>query len=278
VRLLSFLLTLAVVAATGGRAQAGPAYEQALAAYDRVEYAQAVRAFELALGTEALGKAELERAYYLLGSALLGDGQTERAAAAFRTLFAIQPGFRAEADASPKVRELMARVQSQGARVEARLAPLPATRSGGQLEVEVEITAPTALTPSVEYRATPDAAQRRRLALACAGSRCRARLPASTIAYRFGLLTPEGAFALATDELKPSAGPPPERPPTSAARPLYKQWWLWTAVGVVLLGGIVGAAVGGSQAQRASSSITISIRKDCGLAAVCPLWAPASAP
>jgi tetratricopeptide (TPR) repeat protein len=271
---------MAVVAATGARAHAGPAYEQALAAYDRVEYAQAVRAFELALGSEALGKAELERAYYLLGSALLGDGQTERAASAFRTLFAIQPGFRAEADASPKVRELMARVHAQGPRVEARLVPLSIARSGGQLEAEVEIAGPTGLTPTVEYRAADEPMQRHRLALACAGPRCRARLPAGTTAYRFGLLTPEGALALATDELRPSASAAPatERSGTPTSTPLYKKWWLWTAVGVVLLGAIVGGAVGGSQAQRAASSITISIRKDCGLAAVCPLWAPASAP
>ena len=35
---------------------------------------------------------------------------------------------------------------------------------------------------------------------------------------------------------------PPDQAPKSEKRPLLEQWWFWTAVGVVLLGG-AGAAI-----------------------------------
>jgi hypothetical protein len=35
-----------------------------------------------------------------------------------------------------------------------------------------------------------------------------------------------------------------EEPPIEETKPIYKQWWFWTAVGAVVTGGVVGLVVG----------------------------------
>ncbi len=43
--------------------------------------------------------------------------------------------------------------------------------------------------------------------------------------------------------LEPEAEPPPAEPP---GRPWYRTWWFWTAVGLVVAGGVVAGAVAGT--------------------------------
>ncbi len=40
-------------------------------------------------------------------------------------------------------------------------------------------------------------------------------------------------------------------PNSTAQTPVYKKWWLWTIVGVVVAGGAVGLGVGLTQRQPA---------------------------
>jgi tetratricopeptide (TPR) repeat protein len=59
----------------------------------------------------------------------------------------------------------------------------------------------------------------------------------------------------ATSEPPPAAAPARDstpRPPT----PIYKRWWLWTAVAVVVLGG-VGVGVGVALSQRSTFNSTL---------------------
>ena len=46
--------------------------------------------------------------------------------------------------------------------------------------------------------------------------------------------------------------PPPPTPVDTpqVATPIYKKWWFWTIIGVVVAGGAVGAAVGVTQANK----------------------------
>lgn len=63
--------------------------------------------------------------------------------------------------------------------------------------------------------------------------------PAAGTAKRIG--APEPAPAAPP----PQVVAPPPPPPPPATTPVYKQWWLWTAVGVVVVGGTAaGLAVG----------------------------------
>ena len=262
--------------ASAAPAHAGPQYDLALQAYERVEYPEAVRSLERALPSEALTPTELERAYFILGSALLGDGQTERADRVFRTLIALRPDYRAERDASPKVVEALRRARGAVGEVTPRILAEPAPGGGDDVVVvTAEMSAAAVLAPAVEYRLAgePGAAPvTSRLRVHCAGARCEARLPAAVQAYRFGFLTPEGAFALPTSELRVLRREllvaHDDRPRT----PLYKRWWLWTIVGVAVVGGVTGVAVGVTASQRTAHSLDFSIRKDCGPTATCPLW------
>jgi tetratricopeptide (TPR) repeat protein len=58
--------------------------------------------------------------------------------------------------------------------------------------------------------------------------------------------------ALPQDRVKPPSPappppPPPPRPVVAEARPFYKSWWFWTAVGVVAVGGgtVIALTAGG---------------------------------
>ena len=42
--------------------------------------------------------------------------------------------------------------------------------------------------------------------------------------------------------------PPAETQPL--ATPIYKKWWFWTVIGVVVVGGVVGTAVGVTAAKK----------------------------
>jgi hypothetical protein len=264
------LVALCSVVLWGAVAQAGPQYDQALQAYEKVEYPEAVRLLERALPSEALSPTELERAYFILGSSLLGDGQAEHAERVFRTLIALRPDYRAERDASPKVVEAVKRARAAIGDAPPRILPDAALGRGGDtVTVTAEMTAASVLTPALEYRVRGQTGVAvSRLRVRCELSRCEAKIPASAISYRLGFLTPEGAFALATSEQQV----PARSSGGGDSRPVYKKWWLWTIVGVVVVGGITGTAVGVSLSQKAAHSIDFSIRKDCGGSAVCPLW------
>lgn len=57
--------------------------------------------------------------------------------------------------------------------------------------------------------------------------------------------------------LAPTPDTPPVRTDTSARRPLYKTWWLWTAVGGLIVGGVViGALAARDKGDRNEPPVT----------------------
>lgn len=64
--------------------------------------------------------------------------------------------------------------------------------------------------------------------------------------------------------MKPAESPPPATTAAATAtataperKPLYKKWWLWTAVGVVAVGAAVGIGVGVAVANQNSFNATL---------------------
>jgi hypothetical protein len=262
-------MVVCLVALWAPNAHAGPMLDQATAAYDRVEYAEVVRLLGEGLRSETLTATELERAYAMLGASLLGDGQTELAERAYHTLLALRPDYHAEPNAPPKVVEMLKRVRALGV-VESKIVPNPLPlASGDGILVRAEMHASSPLVPVVEYRL--GGAPPSRVRLSCNGAQCETKLPASTESYRLGFLTNEGAFALATSDVRIASR---ASAATGSRTPVYKKWWLWTIVGVVVVGGVTGAAVGATLSQKAAHSIDFAIKKDCGGTAVCGLWGP----
>ncbi|HEX6244318.1 MAG TPA: PEGA domain-containing protein [Polyangiales bacterium] len=80
-------------------------------------------------------------------------------------------------------------------------------------------------------------------------------------------------IALAAIELQPeevaAASPAAQRPASApgktARKPLYKQWWLWTAVGVVVAGAATGTAVALSSDKTTSYEPTSSANTPTGV-------------
>ncbi len=60
--------------------------------------------------------------------------------------------------------------------------------------------------------------------------------------------TPEPTVAAAPPPINLNPVPPPADQP--ASKPVYKKWWFWTIVGVVVAGGVAGAVAGVALGQK----------------------------
>jgi len=272
---------LCAVIARPSVAVAGPLYERALVAYERVEYVEAIRLLERALADEALGPAELERGYFLLGSALVGAGETNRAERMFRTLLAIRPDYQPERDAPPKVTETVRRAQTNNPASPPKIVhdPLQHLTKSDEIEVEADMSAAAAIEPAIEYGIGDQRTERSgRTVMRCIATRCQSRLPKTTTWYRLGFVTAEGAFVLTTSDFRitvaglaatkapktakaPTRAPMPTPTPTPVdgkKSPIYKRWWPWTILGVVVAGGVVGATLG-VLSYRADHAVTFTV-------------------
>ncbi len=240
-------------------AEEGGSLAEARAAMERLEYGDARRALERALSSGRLEPAALAEAYRRLAECFAALRMPDRAREAYVRLLAVQPGFEVPGDQSPLVRtpfEEAAAFWQGKARPGVRYRP----------PTGIERGEPRVVEPELERGAVAGLATEVTLHLqgrggdysTFVGAEGRIEVSASDLEGRdaavfyLALRDEHGnVVALAGSaerplevEIEEDAAGPEEGPAPAPGRPWYGEWWLWTAVSVVVVGLAVGLPVG----------------------------------
>lgn len=263
--------TLAVPPAQAQGQTAVRRLRDGIAAFNQVEYGQALTHLSAALKI-ARRPELLARIYFYLGSTQLALDKRAEAKAAFETLLAIRPAFVPDRDrTSPKIASFFSRVRRsyqtpEGAPSMAHAAPANADPRLTRLSLSVLNLSPR-LRPVLRYRSSASPgffmveAER-----GSSSSKLSFVVPtpprAEAIHYYFQLVAADGVVVgqLGSEEspyrltvgAKTGGG-------VTAGKPWYKRWWVWAIAGGVVAAGVgVGLGVGlssGDAGHRAQVSI-----------------------
>lgn len=250
-------LSLGVALPLQGWAEGGGQLVAAREAMDRLEYGEAREALGGALASGHLEPVTLAETYRRLAECFAALRMPEEARDAFERLLAIDPDFEVAEDQSPLVRQPFEEaVAFWRGRERPRLRFLPPqTLAAGE---------PLVVEPDVEPGAIPGLAAEITLHLlgpagettTFVGADGQIEVSAAelagldhaafylalrdehgnAVAYLGG---PEDPIEVAIEEGGSGPGGPPP-----GGRPWYTEWWLWTAVSVVVVGLAVGLPVG----------------------------------
>lgn len=255
--------------------------EQARKHFEWMEYDKAEALATRALTSNQSGPQEVVEAYRIIGLCQSARGLTKQAKETFLRLLALQPDYSFGEEISPKL--LGPFEQAQKARgkesLELRHASSPPLDSLAGAGLKISLPAnPFGLVEAVRLRWREAGAgpwQEQVRPLKSPGDfffQLPASLGAAEIEYRFEALNSSGAVLKALPAEEPlrlkaaSPTPPltvgvagprkPERqmvpPPAGeddyrerslAPTPWWKSWWFWTAVGVLVAGGVTAGAV-----------------------------------
>jgi tetratricopeptide (TPR) repeat protein len=212
---------VALVLALAGAARGDEDVEQEVARahfrtgqayYKNGRYAEAAREFEEAF--RLFGRSEI---LYDVAKSHDGAGDFVRARAAYRRYLVAEPNSAEREGIEVRIKELSQHVATVTLRAKVAGAIV---RLDGQPVGATPLAEPLELNPG-----------RRRLEVVREGH--------ATWTRELDVIGGAGALTLDVDlvELAPITWP-------SRRKPIYKQWWLWTAVGVVVAGAVVGGVLG----------------------------------
>lgn len=250
-----------------------PRLEEARRLYADLQYARMVPVLEKALGMPGNTPGQLAEIYALLGTVHVILDNQQAAVDAFEQLLAIEPDHELDADLSPKIRSLFARVKRAfvpPVSVSFEGRPRVRTTPGRPPWVEVEVADESKAITGMElwYRRDEDGEFIKQAMGPVADGRWGGSLPVETtglpaagrrVEYVIVARGEQGATlgVLGSMErplsftLLPGAAAPVATT-TSRVQPAgdeeqstqwYASWWFWTAVGVVVAAGATTATV-----------------------------------
>jgi hypothetical protein len=252
-------LTCAIVALLGaapsGARAAGPSAPgespralvgRGIALYREAGYAASVAMLERARATRALEATELAECAYYLAADYVALGSLEAARRELRELLSARPMFELPAFTSPKVATLFAEVQAEREQAP-RLRAMPPRQHTPAKPTELELWFEPARMGGVAYGSSwwrwRGARDWREAPLGHAGENLVARVElarAGTLEYWAEARGPSG-IAQAGSAAHPLEVPVASAAPAEQGRaPLWRRWWLWTAVGAATAGLGVG--------------------------------------
>ena len=255
------VLTLLSIMAGGASAQTEDAQsllEQGRRLYADLEYQEAESVLTRALATPGLPDAFRVQVLETLGFVQVVEDEEPAARSSFERLFAIDPYYVVrEPSGSPRVEEIVESVRSRVA-PDAAIDPdarirvdLPAAaRANAATEVRLAVSSPAIARLVIEVRGDHDVAFRAQ-DVAVAGGSVVASIPPLADATELEIYV-EGRDAsgrLVTREgspLLPLRLPVRGEATTSSGGggSILEEWWLWTIIGVVVVGAAVGIGVG----------------------------------
>lgn len=280
--LCAALAALVSLAPRGASAQSDPlanVREQIMYA----NYPEAIAGANAVLARTDIDARTRNTALELLATAQIASRAADDARATLATLYARDPGHRlSDPDASPPVISAFARArEAQPRPVEVRIThrtPTLARRESPSIEVSLASNADAVDEVRLVYRQGSEAGWSRVVMNRRPDGTYAARIPvvgpsdqAVDVAYHVVATAPSGAeLAHAGTEAEPlslrippeattaviATGTGPTIDPTAGTGPtesggtnVAEEWWFWTLIGVVVVGGVVTGVVVGTQTQ-----------------------------
>lgn len=194
-------------------------YEEA-----REQFARAHALFPNARTLRGLGIAEFELRHYVVSAEYLAQSLTSGTKP-------LEPNLRRETE------ELLARARAYIGELTVEAAPASAELLIDGVRRVADLGSPVLLDVGqhlLEFHADGHATERREVTMR-GGQTVK-------LSVQLAPLT-AGATTTAADEAPSAPGSQPAEAPRSERTPVYKRWWLWTIVGVVVVGAVTGTVV-----------------------------------
>lgn len=274
-RLRALALVLVVAAMPASAAAQNPLIQQGQEQFDELRFEEALQTLSAALVRSGNTPQQYATIYRLLALTYLALGRQEEAAGAYRSMLPLDPEFQPDESVSPRMREFLAGVRQQW-EADGRPGtgpPPPVTiqhRSPAEAERETEVP--------LEAQVEDPAGRMARLVLAYRqgtnavftrvdtepdGADYRAIIPSTAVAPPLV----EYYFEALDDQNLPIAARGDVAAPLRIAVPepgeginVAEEWWFWTLIGVVVVGGVVAGiliADAVSSAQRGTLVISV---------------------
>lgn len=222
-----------------------------------LRYGPAITILERALADARIEDAERIDAYRLLGQAYVARGKNESAQAAFRALLELDPTYALDPRLSPKIREVFGRARADVV-VRPTIGDVTAIPEGRRVVVSGRVTDPGAMLTAVDLYTRAGGPTFERQEMVQEDGRVQAVVPVpllDRLRVDYYLVGRRGdaplvavgdaasPLSVIVDRPAPAAPTAVVEAPSTEASAVYETWWFWTAVGVVIVGGIVTAAV-----------------------------------
>jgi len=252
--------------------------ERGVALHDDLSFEEALQVLSAALVRADSSEAEAARIYRYLSYTYLALGREAEAAGAYRLLLAIAVDEQPDASLSPRFREFLTTVRTEWEAAGRPGLPPPTQVSlghtsppqsdpGDAIELRAQINQGAARVARVvlAYRQGSEAVYRRADTRVEAGEFV-AEIPSEAVApplveYYFEALDAAGLPVASRGDVQAPmrvAVPDPD-----AGGSIFRTWWFWTAVGVVVTGAVVGgvlASQGGDDLPEQSGTLRITVR------------------
>lgn len=262
----ALLLSLVVQVSLAGAPTPNHHLERAKVLYRKLQYNDVVKRLERALKIKGNTKGQLCEIHSLLGTVQVVLGNQEAARRAFKELLKIDPGYSLDPGISPKILGLFQQVKRELAPpVTFSKKPRVFTQAGEYPRVQVVLSDQGKVVDRVElWCRDPKGKFRRKDMKSHSPGRYSGYLPVKAEEYpqgfelayfiqakdsEGGILAGQGSQAKPFVFTIPAIPPPPKEEPVEVSSPWYKKWWVWTAVGVVVVGVAVGAGVAASDSS-----------------------------
>lgn len=241
--------------------------------YADLEYQDAETTLARALAMPGLPDAFRVQVLEWLGFVQVVEDQEAAARSTFERLFAIDPYYVVrEPSGSPRVTALVASVRARVVHdaaidpdAELRVELPSAARRDGPTEVRLTASSPDITEAVIHVRADHEVAFRT-IDVAVGSGSATASLPAIDGASELELFVEardaRGRLVTRTGSalvpLRLTVRGEASAPRGGSSTPIYEEWWLWTIVGVVVVGAAVGVGVGvavSSEAQAPAGTL-----------------------
>jgi tetratricopeptide (TPR) repeat protein len=273
--LTALALALGLLSAAPALAQQNPLIARGQQEYDDLRFEEALQTLSAALVRSGNSQAQQAHIYRLLAFTYLALGREEEASGAYRSMLPLDPSFEPGEELSPRIREFFGQVKQQWIAegrpgstppppVDIRHRSPPRAERGQAVELSAEIEDPASRVDRLvlAYRQGTEAVFNRLDTERRPDGQYVATIPGEHIApplveYYFEAIDAQGLPIAARGDV---AAPLRIAVPAPGGENLLEAWWLWTIIGVVVVGGVVaGIVIADQLGQQQPGTLIINV-------------------